>query len=82
MQMMRLILVLLAIAAVAGQLLQERFRLSVIEKLPGDQALARYEASRRKGERAMVILTVASALLGVVALGDLIIANLAAHAGR
>lgn len=76
MQLMRLILVLLAAAAVTGQLLQERLRLLAIEKLPGDQALARYEKSRRKGERGMLILTIVSATIGVVALVDLLWANL------
>jgi hypothetical protein len=77
MQLLRIALVLLAGAAVAGQLLQERFRLSVIEKLPADQALARYQVSRRKGERGMVILTVVSGVIGLAALLDLVIANLA-----
>ncbi|HEY0710645.1 MAG TPA: hypothetical protein VGG33_27830 [Polyangia bacterium] len=76
MQLFRLVLVLLAGAAVAGQLLQERYRLSVIEKLPADQALARYQASRRRGERGMVILTAVSGLIGLAALLDLVIANL------
>ena len=71
MQAVRIVLVLLAAAAVAGQYLQERYRLSVIEKLPGPEARRRYEAQRRRGERGMLVLTVVAAAIGAVAVLDM-----------
>jgi hypothetical protein len=72
MQMLRIGLVLLAAAACVGQYLQERYRLTVIEKLPGKEALAKYEAQRKRSERSMTVLTVAIAIIGLAALVDLV----------
>jgi hypothetical protein len=72
MQMLRIALLLLAAAAAAGQYLQERYRLTVIEKLPGPEARARVEALRRRSERGMTVLAVVAGLMGLVALIDLL----------
>ena len=71
--LLRILIILLAGAAVAGQYLQERYMLVVLEKLPGREARDRYEARRRRGERGMLVLTVLCALLGLVALADLLL---------
>ena len=73
MQLMRVVLVLAAAAAVAGQYFQERYRLARLQALPGREARDRYEARRRSSERAMTWVTGALAVLGVAALIDMII---------
>jgi hypothetical protein len=73
MQLLRFVLVLAAAAAVAGQYLQERYRLTVLSKLPGHVARDRYEAGRRRSERAMTVVSIVLGLLGLVALGDLLL---------
>jgi hypothetical protein len=72
MQLLRIALVLLAAAAAAGQYLQERYRLTVIEKLPGPEGRARIEALRRRSERGLTILAVVAGLAGLVALLDML----------
>jgi hypothetical protein len=73
MQLIRIVLVLAAAAAVTGQYFQERYRLARLQVLPGREARDRYEARRRSSERAMTWVTVAMAVLGVLALIDLIV---------
>jgi hypothetical protein len=73
MQLLRIVLVLAAAAAVTGQYLQERYRLAVLEKLPGRVARDRYEARRHRSERVMAVVTVVLGLLGLAALVDLIL---------
>jgi hypothetical protein len=72
MQFLRIALVLLAAAAAAGQYLQERYRLTVIQRLPPAEARARTEALRRRSERGMTVLAVIAGLAGAVALFDLL----------
>ncbi len=71
MQLLRIVLVLAAAAAVAGQYLQERYRLAVLEKQPGRKARDGYEARRRGSERVMLVVTVVLGLVGVAAVVDL-----------
>lgn len=73
MQLLRLGFLLLAAAAGVGQYLQERYRLSVIEKLPGAEARTRYEAGRKRGERSMLVLSIVAGAVGLVALLDLVL---------
>jgi hypothetical protein len=73
MALFRIALILLACAAAAGQYFQERYRLSVIQKLSGPAALAYYEARRRNTHRTMTILAVVSGVLGLAALVDLLL---------
>jgi hypothetical protein len=73
MQMVRIVLMLAAAAAIAGQYAQERYRLLALQKLPGAQARDRYEARRRRSERAMYIVTAVAALAGMLALADLMV---------
>jgi hypothetical protein len=75
MQLLRFVLVLAAGAAVAGQYLQERYRLTVLAKLPGHVARDRYEAGRKRSERAMTVVSVVLAVVGLVALGDLLLGS-------
>ena len=75
MQMIRLLFVLLAAAAGVGQYVQERYRLSVIEKLPGNEARIRYEAGRQRGERGLLVLSIVAGVLGAVALVDLVLGS-------
>jgi hypothetical protein len=75
MQMIRLLFVLLAAAAGTGQYVQERYRLSVIEKLPGSQARTRYEAGRQRGERGLLVLSIVAGVVGAVALVDLLLGS-------
>lgn len=72
MTLLRILIILLAGAAVAGQYLQERYMLVVLEKLPGREARDRYEARRRRSERGMLVLSVVCGLLGLGALADLL----------
>ncbi len=76
MQLFRVIMVLIAAAAVVGQFLQERYRLSVIEKLPGAEGRLRYEQQRRKSDRGMLILTVVSAVVGIAAIVDMAVGGI------
>ena len=73
MQLLRAIFVLAAVAAAVGQFLQEHYRLLAIDKVPVRQARDRYETRRRRSERLMMVLAVASAAAGLVALGDMLI---------
>jgi hypothetical protein len=75
MQMIRLLFVLVAAAAGVGQYLQERYRLSVIEKLSGAEGRIRYEAGRKRGERGLLILAIGAGALGIVALLDLLLGS-------
>lgn len=65
MQLLRIVLVLAALLAVVGQYLQEMHRLVTIKKLPGLQARDYYEATRQRGEKLLLVGTVALALLAV-----------------
>lgn len=62
MQLVRLSLALLAVAAVAGQYVQELHRLAKIRRMPGPQARAYYETTRRRTEWLLVMVTAALAL--------------------
>lgn len=73
MQLMRIVLILAAAASVAGQYLQERYRLARIETTPGREARDRYEARRQRSERAMAVVTVVLGLVGVAGLVDLLL---------
>ena len=75
MQMVRLLFVLLAAAAGVGQYVQERYRLSVIEKLSGSDARKQYEAGRQRGERGLLILSIVAGAVGAVALLDLVLGS-------
>jgi hypothetical protein len=65
----RIILVLGAGITAVAQFLTERHRLKVIQRLPGREARDYYEATRERGERLMIGVTVA---IGLAALGALI----------
>jgi hypothetical protein len=73
MQMVRIVLMLAAAAAIAGQYAQERYRLLALQKLSGPDARDRYEARRRRSERAMRLVTIAAAIVGLLALADLLV---------
>jgi hypothetical protein len=73
MQLLRAVLVLAAVAAVTGQYLQERYRLAAMDRLSGKEARDRYEARRRRSERWMVAMAVAAGLLGLLAVGDMVL---------
>ena len=75
MQLVRIVLILAAAAAIAGQYAQERYRLLALQKLAGPRARDQYEARRRRSERAMVLVTAVAALAGLVALGDLLVGH-------
>jgi hypothetical protein len=74
-QLLRVVLVLAAALAVAGQYLQERYRLTVLARLPGREARDRYEAARQRSERVMTVVSVVLAVVGLVALGDLLLGS-------
>ncbi|HEX4404297.1 MAG TPA: hypothetical protein VH560_05685 [Polyangia bacterium] len=69
MSIVRIILVLGAGITAVAQFLTERHRLKVIQRLPGREARDYYEATRERGERLMIGVTVA---IGLAALGALI----------
>jgi hypothetical protein len=73
MQMVRIVLMLAAAAAIAGQYAQERYRLLALQKLPGAQARDGYEARRRRSERTMFVVTGLALLVGLAALADLLV---------
>ena len=73
MQMVRIVLILVAAAAIAGQYAQERYRLLALQKLAGAEARDRYETRRRRSERTMYVVTALAALAGVAALADLLV---------
>jgi hypothetical protein len=73
--LLRVVLVLLAVAAAAGQYLQEGYRLAVIQTLPGREARDRYERRRRRSQRVMTIVTIVFVIVGLVALVDLVLAS-------
>lgn len=68
MQLVRLIAVVAATLVVVGEYLQEMQRLSVIKRLPADQARAFYESTRERSERVLTIFTAVLALGAVAAL--------------
>jgi fatty acid desaturase len=70
--LLRFVLVLAAAAAMAGQFLQERYRLAVVERLPPQKARDEYEQRRRRSDRAMLVVTIVFSSLGLVALSSLI----------
>lgn len=55
---LQLIMAALAVAYVAGQFLQERRKLGLIEQMPGREAQAYYERTRRKYERLLLVFTI------------------------
>ncbi len=69
MRMVRLVLLAAAGVMVAGRLYQEWRRLAKIHKLPGAQALAYYERTRRSGDWALIGMT---GLLALSACGALV----------
>jgi hypothetical protein len=77
MGLLRIALVLAAGAAVAGQYLQERYRLARLATMPGHLARDSYETRRRRSERTMAVVTALLALVGLAAIGDLVLAGLA-----
>jgi len=75
MGLLRVILLLLAAATAGGQYLQERYRLSVVSRLPAAEALAFYEARRRRSRRVLLLTSIGAGLLGAVALGDIVLSS-------
>jgi hypothetical protein len=73
MQLLRVVLVLAAVAAVTGQYLQERYRLATLDRLSGREARDRHEARRRGSERLMVVLAAGATIAGLVAVADLVL---------
>jgi hypothetical protein len=73
MQLLRALIVLVAVAAATGQYLQEHYRLLRLEKVPVAVARERNEKLRRRSERLMLVLAIASGAAGLVALGDLVV---------
>ncbi len=71
MQILRAVLVLVALFSVGAQFFQERRRLEQVGRLSGPAGRDLYEAARRRGERAMAVVTVVFGLLGIAALLDL-----------
>ncbi len=65
MRILRVIVAVLTVLAMAGRYFQERRRLAIIARLPGDRAQAYYESTRQAADRVLVILT---ALFGSAAL--------------
>jgi hypothetical protein len=72
-QLLRVVLILLAAAGAAGQYVQERYRLTVVERLPGREARAYYEGRRRRSHRVMMVVTVVAAAGGLAAIGDMLL---------
>jgi hypothetical protein len=64
----RIVVVVAACASAIAQFLQERRRLDVIKGLPGREARDYYEATRERGERFMLALTLLLALAAAIAL--------------
>jgi hypothetical protein len=64
---LRILLVAAAALGAVAQFIQERHRLNVIKGLPGPQARDYYEASRERGERFMIAVTVVLAVAAVAA---------------
>jgi hypothetical protein len=65
---LRILLIAAAALGAVAQFLQERRRLEVIKGLSGRQARDYYEATRERGERFMIAVTVVLALAGAAAL--------------
>jgi hypothetical protein len=74
MQFLRIVLLLLAAGAAAAQFLQERYRLSAVDKLSGAEALAQYEKRRRRSHRTLVWVAIASGVCGALAVVQMIVA--------
>ena len=68
MPILRILLIVAASLGAVAQFLQERRRLEVIKGLSGRQARDYYEATRERGERFMIVVTVVLALAGAAAL--------------
>jgi hypothetical protein len=65
MQLVRLAIVIIATLAVTGSYLQELRRLSVIKRLPGNEARAYYEATRERDERLLTGIAIALAVMAL-----------------
>jgi hypothetical protein len=65
---LRILLIVAAALGAVAQFLQERRRLEVIKTLPGRKARDYYEATRERGERFMIGVTIVLALAGATAL--------------
>ena len=74
MQFLRIVLLLLAAGAAAAQFLQERYRLSAVDKLSGAEALAQYEKRRRRSHRALTLVAIVSGAFGLGAVIQMIVA--------
>lgn len=61
MNLFRAVLILAALGAVVVQYLQEMRRTTIVKRLPGPQARDYFEATRQRGERLMVVITLALA---------------------
>jgi hypothetical protein len=66
-QLVRLVIVIVTTLAVTGSYLQEMRRLSVIERLPGQEARAYYEATRERDERLLIAVTIGLVVLATAA---------------
>lgn len=73
MQIVRIVLVLAAIAAAGGQFLQEHYRLSALDKLAGREARDRYEARRGRSERGLFVVAAVALVGGVLAVVDIVL---------
>lgn len=65
MQLVKLGAVLVALAIAGAGYLQEWHRLTVVQRLPGPQARAYYEARRRASDRVMLGIAIAFSCLAV-----------------
>jgi hypothetical protein len=74
MPFVRIVLLLLAAGAAAGAYFQERYRLAVIEKLSGAEALAQYERRRRRSHRTLMVVAMVSGAFGLGAIVQMIVA--------
>jgi ferric-dicitrate binding protein FerR (iron transport regulator) len=67
MQLLRAIVVVVALGAAALQYLQEWRRLQAVQRLPAEQARALYEAARRRSDRSLLVFTAVMAVAGAAA---------------
>ncbi len=57
MRILRAIAVVLTVVMMVGRYFQERKRLAIVSRLPGDHARLFYESTRRIGDRSLIVVT-------------------------